>query len=307
VVQSEKALVAAESAEREARRSFGTQRDAVAALHPPEPTGESLAEDWSELAAWAEDRLVEVRRERELVAEEGRAAAIVKAERIDQLTRQAETLAVDADPAGLMVAIAAARAATSAEIDRIIERQEEQRSQTEALARLEETRVVHGALGQHLSANGFERWLLTEALDDLVARATVRLLELSSGQYSLIAVDSAFRIIDHRNADEPRDVRTLSGGETFLASLSLALALADSIGELAPADAPRLGSMFLDEGFGTLDAETLDVVATAIEELSSSGRLVGIVTHIEALAERMPVRVVVVKGPSGSSVRVEAS
>ncbi|MEM7274655.1 MAG: SbcC/MukB-like Walker B domain-containing protein, partial [Actinomycetota bacterium] len=98
--------------------------------------------------------------------------------------------------------------------------------------------------------------------------------------------------------------RTLSGGETFLASLALALALADSIAELAPVDAPRLDSMFLDEGFGTLDPGTLDVVAGAIEELASTGRMIGIVTHVGDLAERMPARFEVSKGPTGSSVEL---
>ena len=110
----------------------------------------------------------------------------------------------------------------------------------------------------------------------------------------------------HRNADEVRDARTLSGGETFLASLSLALALADSVGELAPDESPRLESIFLDEGFGTLDPETLDVVASAIEELGASGRMVTIVTHIRELADRMPVRFEVSKNGTSSTVeRVE--
>ncbi len=136
----------------------------------------------------------------------------------------------------------------------------------------------------------------------MVARATTRLLELSGGQYSLATDDTAFKIVDHHNADDQRDVRTLSGGETFLASLALALALSDSIAEMASVDSPRLGSVFLDEGFGTLDSETLDIVATAIEDLSARGRLVGIVTHIDALAERMPVRFVISKGPATSTV-----
>ncbi|CAN0312269.1 unnamed protein product, partial [Phaeothamnion confervicola] len=108
---------------------------------------------------------------------------------------------------------------------------------------------------------------------------------------------------DHNNADDIRGARTLSGGETFLVSLSLALALASSTAELAPEGAPQLESIFLDEGFGTLDSNTLDTVASAIEELGASGRMVGIVTHIRELADRMPVRLEVTK--SGGSSRVE--
>ena len=120
------------------------------------------------------------------------------------------------------------------------------------------------------------------------------------------AVDGSFTVRDHGNADERRDIRTLSGGELFLASLALALALAESIAELATVDGPRLESIFLDEGFGTLDGETLDTLAVAIEELSASGRLVVVVTHVRDLAERMPVRFEVRKGSATSTIeRVE--
>ena len=103
-----------------------------------------------------------------------------------------------------------------------------------------------------------------------------------------------------------RGARTLSGGETFLASLSLALALADNIADLAPEGAARIESMFLDEGFGTLDPGTLDVVAGAMEELASNGRMIGIVTHVADLAERMPAQFRVTKGPATSSVELVA-
>lgn len=153
-----------------------------------------------------------------------------------------------------------------------------------------------------LGARGFERWLLAEALVDLAARASERLVALSGGQYSLVVEGDQFRVRDHPNADELRDARTLSGGETFLASLALALALADSVAELAGVGAPPLESVFLDEGFGTLDPETLDVVASALEELGASGRMVAVVTHIRELADRLPVRLEVRRGPATSTV-----
>src|SRR5204862_6050321 len=106
-----------------------------------------------------------------------------------------------------------------------------------------------------------------------------------------------FAVVDHRNADEVRSVRTLSGGETFLASLALALALSERVAELAADGAVRLEALFLDEGFGTLDADTLDVVASAIENLGAGGRMVGIVTHVRELAERVQLRFEVTKGP----------
>lgn len=158
-----------------------------------------------------------------------------------------------------------------------------------------------------LKSSGFEQWLMEEVVQALVERASERLLELSGGQYSIESEDMDFEVRDHRNGDELRDARTLSGGETFLASLALALALADSLHAMAPEGTPELESLFLDEGFGTLDPETLDVVAAAIEELGASGRMVGIITHIRELAERMPVRFEVTKEATSSVVaRVEA-
>src|SRR5262249_52767865 len=99
-----------------------------------------------------------------------------------------------------------------------------------------------------------------------------------------------FVVVDHANGDERRPVRTLSGGETFQASLALALSLADHLGAMAAAGTARLDALFLDEGFGTLDPESLDTVASTIEALGATGRMVGIVTHVRELAERVPVR-----------------
>ena len=157
-------------------------------------------------------------------------------------------------------------------------------------------------LALHLDAGHFEKWLLKEALDELVAGATTTLRQLSDGAYSLTCDDKLdFGVIDHANADERRSIRTLSGGETFLASLSLALALADRIAALAPGQV-ALESLFLDEGFGTLDTETLDTVASAIEQLGAEGRMVGLITHVRELAERVPTRYEVAKGHSGASI-----
>ena len=146
-------------------------------------------------------------------------------------------------------------------------------------------------LGLHLGTRRFEQWLLNRALAQLVADASVRLRELSSHAYSLEVDESgAFQVVDHRNADELRSARTLSGGETFLASLALALSLADHVAHLATGTSARLDALFLDEGFGTLDPDALDVVAAALEELGAAGRMVGLISHVRELAERMPVR-----------------
>ncbi len=171
----------------------------------------------------------------------------------------------------------------------------------------EERRQVAAGLATHLDARHFEQWVLDEALAGLAEGATLLLLELSGGQYALeVDGKGGFAVVDHRNADERRSARTLSGGETFLASLALALALADRIAGLAAGGAARLDSIFLDEGFGTLDHDTLDVVATALEELGSRGRMVGVVSHVTELAERLPVRFEVAKvGNAATVTRVD--
>jgi DNA repair protein SbcC/Rad50 len=149
---------------------------------------------------------------------------------------------------------------------------------------------VARALAQHLRANNFERWLLAEALDALVDGASTILRELSGGQYDLGHDKGEFFVVDHHDAALRRGVRTLSGGETFQASLALALALADQLAGLSTS-AASLESIMLDEGFGTLDAVTLDMVAATLENLAARGdRMVGVVTHVAALAERIAVR-----------------
>ncbi|MDR0225154.1 MAG: AAA family ATPase [Burkholderiaceae bacterium] len=98
-------------------------------------------------------------------------------------------------------------------------------------------------------------------------------------------------IVDSWQGDSARDTRTLSGGEAFLVSLALALALSDLVSHKTSID-----SLFLDEGFGTLDADTLEVALSALDSLNASGKTIGIISHVEALKERIPVQVKVEKG-----------
>jgi len=88
-----------------------------------------------------------------------------------------------------------------------------------------------------------------------------------------------------------RDTKTLSGGESFLVSLALALALSELVSEKTSID-----SLFLDEGFGTLDGETLDVALDALDGLNASGKMIGVISHVETLKERIPVQIHVRKG-----------
>src|SRR6266540_603827 len=189
------------------------------------------------------------------------------------------------------------------ELRRLAERREQAAALRDQLAEHTARAQVAKALANHLKSTNFERWLLEEALDLLVGGASEILRQLSGGQYDLVHDKGEFVVVDHHDADLHRAVRTLSGGETFQASLALALALSEQLAGMSTS-AASLESIMLDEGFGTLDAGTLDVVAATLENLAARGdRMVGVVTHVPALAERIPVRFEVTK--DARTARVE--
>src|SRR6266536_549803 len=165
---------------------------------------------------------------------------------------------------------------------------------------------VYQSLAGELRADRLISFLQGEALELLAEAGSERLLFLSQERYRLAFEDDEFFVEDRQNGDERRSVRTLSGGETFLASLALALALAEQIPAVAVTQRSRLQSLFIDEGFGALDAESLEVATEALSRLGGQDRLVGVITHVSELAEKMPVRVVVEKLPTGSRLEVQS-
>lgn len=176
---------------------------------------------------------------------------------------------------------------------------------TEAYARI--TGLSELASGKTGSRVSFQTYVLHSLLDDVMEMANQRLLIMSRGQYELHAGQRQranqqggldMEIFDHYSG-YARPLATLSGGESFLASLALALGLADVV--QACAGGVRLDTMFIDEGFGTLDSETLDVALKALFELQKSGRLIGIISHVEELRSRIPARLEVTKTKSGGS------
>jgi exonuclease SbcC len=187
-------------------------------------------------------------------------------------------------------------------------RQDVERAKTlrQGLAALKKEHDVAADLAQMLRADRFQAYIQQEALATLAADGSCRLEQLSAGRYRLQVDDKGqeFEVIDQWNADAPRSVRTLSGGETFLASLALALSLAESLPGLAAGRRVVLDSVFLDEGFGSLDAEALDRAADALDALRNENRMVCIVTHLPELANRLPARVVVTKSEAGSTVAI---
>jgi exonuclease SbcC len=289
------------------RSSFDTTRDTIAALGAPLPARLDLAADWQSLAGWA---AVEAPIRRALEGEASQEAARLRQaarHRLASCVAACSEAGLDAaGPAtvdGLERACIATEAATRGELGRIREAMEQAEGLATQAAAASEHAVVAKELARHLSAKGFERWVLAETVEALVAGASVILRELSSDAYSLATdADGEFWVIDHRNADERRSAKTLSGGETFQASLALALSLAEQLSSLAAAGAARVEATFIDEGFGTLDEDTLDTVAATLENLAAGDRLVGVVTHTRLLAERVPVRLEVAKGPRTSTV-----
>ena len=153
-----------------------------------------------------------------------------------------------------------------------------------------------------------ETYIQMTYFDRIIARANTRFMVMSGGQYELKRRREAennrsqsgldLDVIDHYNGTE-RSVKTLSGGESFKASLSLALGLSDEI--QASAGGVKLDTMFVDEGFGSLDEESLDQAMKALSSLADGNRLVGIISHVADLKNRIDKQIVVEKEKSGGS------
>ncbi len=309
---------AAEQASREAqeaRAAYRVARDRCAGvgLTPPTET-ENLATDWEVLGGWAihesEAAAASVRADDEVVV----ALRTQLAERLAVVVAAAAALGLAVEPEGttfdsLVELVTKEEWSTRDRLDRATSELEERTTLAATIAERAGTAAVAGELARLLDANHFERWLVSEALTRLVTGASARFGDLSAGRYSFAFDDSGrdLLVVDHTQGDESRSVRTLSGGETFQASLALALALSDQLADLSANRSTRLESIFLDEGFGTLDAETLETVAATIENLGATDRMVGIVTHVPELAARMPVQFRVRKTARSSTVeRIDA-
>ena len=312
LAQAVQDLRAVEQTVARARRELSRARDPLANLGAPEVADGDLLAAWATLADWA---MAEVGARAEQLD-----AATNSADQAQQeLERGEQELCADLLGSGIecdgtaplresvpvLVATALARA------EGAHQRMTERVAAADALRRdietaQDESRVAK-LLADLMRSDAFQRWLVASAIDTLVTEASASLFELSGGQFDLCHVDGAFHVIDHNEAGARRPVKTLSGGETFQASLALALALSSQMRSLAAAGAAELDSIFLDEGFGTLDQETLDTVASTLESLATSGsRMVGVITHVGALAERVPVRYLVTRDAASSRVAREA-
>ena len=189
--------------------------------------------------------------------------------------------------------------------------------QAEKMEKLEQSYAWIKALSD--TANGsvsgkekitLEAYIQATYFDRILQRANLRLQKMSGGQYDLkrrrTAADNRGKsgleldIVDHINATE-RSVNTLSGGEAFLASLALALGLSD---EVQMSTGIRLDTLFVDEGFGSLDSEALSKAYNTLAGLTEGHRLVGIISHVAELKDRIDRQIIVTKSKSGSSSAV---
>ena len=292
-------MLISKHAARVCREALLTVRDQIADEKPPLPDDDAI-EAWRQFEAWLGERtasrIVALADLEKAVGPAAEALAKAKEEQRSwlELLGIPSTESPDRD-------LALAEERRRAEIEEMDKATAHATELNEELALETGHARVASSLGNHLKANNFEAWLLEEAMDVLIDGANRLLDELSGGSYSLRVRKSQFEVVDHRNARLTRTTRTLSGGETFLVALSLALTMAEQLAELTGTSS-RLESVFLDEGFGSLDQESLDVVASVLDELVGRGRTVGIVTHVRELAERMPVRFEVTKGPETSSI-----
>ncbi|TMD59314.1 MAG: SMC family ATPase [Chloroflexi bacterium] len=224
---------------------------------------------------------------------------------VGDLAPRAVTLDAFVDTLDTSVRKAAGDASAAEERAKRIERDLARKAELSSeLVENEKRAQLMSTLAKDLQANAIVDFVQAEALRTLAAEGTTRLSYLSSERYRLRFRDEEFSVVDVWNGEEERSVRTLSGGETFLASLALALALSEQIRALATTERARLDSLFLDEGFGSLDADTLSTVVSGIERLGAdNGRLIGVISHVRDLTDQFP-RIEVEKTQRGSSAKL---
>ncbi|MER7408043.1 SMC family ATPase [Streptomyces sp. NPDC000070] len=286
------------------RAGFDTPRDAAAALLD----GAAHRELQRRLDAWQSEEAAV----RAVLAEADTAAAARK-QPADLASAQ---LAADTAARRLREAASAhdAAARRCAELDRLsarataaVRRLAPLREEYDRVARM--AGLTAGTSADNERRMRLESYVLAARLEQVAAAATVRLRRMSSGRYTLVHSDDrtgrgrsglGLHVVDAWTGRE-RDTATLSGGETFFASLALALGLADVVTD--EAGGVRLDTLFIDEGFGSLDDQTLDEVLDVLDSLRERDRSVGIVSHVPDLRRRIHAQLEVVKGRSGSVLR----
>ena len=312
---------------REARRVEGERRRAA-----DEATADRddrvAASGFADVAAVADALLSEEER-RAADARIAEHAAALAAARARALELELETVADDVEegaPERAAAAVAATEAARSAAIAAEADAVTAAAAVHDHLGRIDTalqaiagwaeqaavvTRLADTVAGRapNTKKMDLETFVLAAELEEIVAAANVRLAEMSSGRYTLHHSDArqargaasglGIEVLD-AHTGRLRSPQSLSGGETFLASLALALGLAEVV--TSRAGGIRLDTLFIDEGFGSLDPETLELAMRTLDELRVGGRTVGVISHVEAMKEQLPAQIVVEATPEGPSV-----
>jgi len=180
----------------------------------------------------------------------------------------------------------------------------------DAAALMEVSALASGS-GSNRRAIPLASWVLLERFAEVLVFANQRLEHMSGGRYALVRVDDekqtarrrglGLGVVDRLGGEATRDPRTLSGGETFYVSLALALALADVV--TTESGGIAMETLFVDEGFGSLDPEALQDVLAELSRLRAGGRTVGIVSHVEELRRQIPDQIRVGRDDRGSRLR----
>ena len=295
----------------QARRSLadalteqGLQADSWRSLLLPVPQVEAL-----ETRVAAHEKALFAAREA-LASERLTRAASVPAPNLESLTETARKAEADATVAtrasGILEQHCAQLDAARASLERALEALALAREQAGPIRRLADIAAASGP--ENLASTPLSAWVLISRLEEVLAAANPRLTAISSGRYELVSVPDdgtasrksglGLAIIDH-DTDALRSPRTLSGGETFYTSLALALGLADVVS--AEAGGVELRTMFIDEGFGSLDSHTLSLVMAQLQALRCAGRTVGVISHVEEMATQIADQIQVRPLPEGGS------
>lgn len=288
----------------EALEEQGLESDSWRSLLLPLPKVEAL-----EARAAAHDKELFAAREA-LASERLTHAAAAPAPDLEALTETARKAEEDAAGAarasGILEQHCAQLDAARVSLEQALDALRRAREQAGPIRRLADIATASGP--ENLASTPLSAWVLIARLEEVLAAANPRLAAISSGRYELASVPDdgtasrksglGLAIIDH-DTDAMRSPRTLSGGETFYTSLALALGLADVVS--AEAGGVELRTMFIDEGFGSLDSHTLSLVMAQLQALRSAGRTVGVISHVEEMATQIADQIQVRPLPEGGS------
>ncbi|MBF1087475.1 MAG: SMC family ATPase, partial [Schaalia sp.] len=301
---SRAALTKAQRSLEEAIEEQGLEADSWRSLLLPLPQVEAL-----EARVAAHEKALFAAREALASERLTRAASVPDPdiEALAEASRKAdEDAASTARASGILEQHCAQLDTARASLEQALEALARAREQAGPIRRLADIAAASGP--ENLASTPLSAWVLISRLEEVLAAANPRLAAISSGRYELVSVPDdgtasrksglGLAIIDH-DTDALRSPRTLSGGETFYTSLALALGLADVVS--AEAGGVELRTMFIDEGFGSLDLHTLSLVMAQLQALRCAGRTVGVISHVEEMATQIADQIQVRPLPEGGS------